>query len=193
MQSGGKRAVRSQIEYSGRLLLSDVKIRMAALRQELESVYDQYGHSLFACALAITGNANLAEDAVHDAFCRAFRLKRCPDNTSAYMFRSVRHAAIDIRRKNSRVLAWSLDTCRDRAAPETADRIESEEQLGQVLEAMLQLNDNEREIVMARLVGDTKFRDIAAARAQPLGTITALYHRGLAKLKKLVEKRDGSI
>lgn len=166
---------------------------MAALRQELESVYDQHGRSLFACALAITGNANLAEDAVHNAFCRAFRLKQSPDNASAYMFQSVRHAAIDIRRKNSRVLTWSLDTCRDMAAPETSGGIEADEQLRQVLEAMHQLNANEREIVIARLVGDTKFRDIAAARAQPLGTVTALYHRGLAKLKKLVEKRDGSI
>jgi len=166
---------------------------MTTLRQELESVYDQHGRSLFACALAITGSANLAEDAVHNAFCRAFRLKRSPDNASAYMFQSVRHAAIDIRRKNSRLLTWSLDMCRDMAARENLGGIEAEEQMEQVLEAMRQLNDNEREIVMARLVGHTKFRDIAAVRAQPLGTVTALYHRGLAKLKKLVEKRDGSI
>ena len=71
---------------------------MKLIRQELEKIYDQYGYQLFACALSVLGNKELAEDAVHDAFCRCLRLAELPNNFRAYLFRSVRNAAVDILR-----------------------------------------------------------------------------------------------
>ena len=165
---------------------------MGSLSAELESIYDQHGRALFVSALAITGNRGLAEDAVHDAFCRAFRLRRRPDNLAAYMAQSVRHAAIDIRRKHRRLRTWQAETCLDVAADLGPSEVEVDEQFRQVLRAMRQLNENEREVVMERLIGDMKFREIAEWHGMPLGTVTALYHRGLKKLKGLLERHDGT-
>ena len=47
---------------------------MRKLRREMERVYDQHGSQLFTCALAVTRSPELAEDAVHEAFCRGLRL-----------------------------------------------------------------------------------------------------------------------
>ena len=67
---------------------------------DLENIYARYRQGLFTLALSITGCATRAEDAVHDAFVRLCRGEiALTGDAVAYVFRSVRNAAITQMRR----------------------------------------------------------------------------------------------
>ena len=152
----------------------------------MEKVYDQYGRQLFTCALAVTGRPELAEDAMHDAFCRGFRLEAIPRNLKAYMFRSVRNAAIDQLRKRARISSLTEDYVFDTSA-DPVELAEQRQFRRIVAGALLKLSDDERETIVQHLYADLTFQEIADMRERSIGTVASWYRRGLAKMKDYLE------
>ena len=157
------------------------------LRREMEMVYDQFGPQLFTCALSVTRCSSLAEDAIHEAFCRGFRLSEVPRNVKAYMFRSVRNAAIDEIRKRSRASSLEEDYIFDGSSGPVELAVEKQFR-GQVAGALMKLAPDERETIVQHIYADLTFREISELRDCPLGTVTSWYRRGIAKLKNEMEK-----
>jgi len=160
--------------------------QMQKLRREMEKVYDQYGGQLFTCALGVTGCSGLAEDAIHEAFCRGFGLTEIPRNLKAYMFRSVRNAAIDQLRRRKRTGAAVENYIFD-ASPGPVERAARNQLRRRVAEALLKLSEDERETIVQHLYADLTFQEIADIRERPIGTIASWYRRGVEKLKGLIE------
>jgi len=160
---------------------------MHTLNGHLDSLYREHRQQLFTCALAITRCPDRAEDAVQEAFCRLFRLSSAPRNLRAYVFRSVRNAAVDQLRRNpmpdEEVSEFIFDP-----APGPRDTAADNEFRQQVTEALRSLSEDERETIVEHLYGDLTFREIAEIRDAPLGTITAWYRRGLDKLRARLEE-----
>ncbi|MHC4648079.1 MAG: RNA polymerase sigma factor [Planctomycetota bacterium] len=120
------------------------------LRREMERIYDQYGSQLFTCALSVTGSRDLAEDAIHDAFCRGLRLSYVPGNLKAYMFRSVRNAAIDQIRKRGRTSSLQEDYVFDSSAGPS--QLAQEHQFKRRLaRALMKVSEDERETIVQHL------------------------------------------
>ena len=70
------------------------------MHQRLERIYREHRQGLFTLALAITRCPQSAEDAVHDAFVRLWRSRLRPGGDPvAYVFASVRNAALDVLRR----------------------------------------------------------------------------------------------
>ncbi|MHC4361488.1 MAG: RNA polymerase sigma factor [Planctomycetota bacterium] len=159
---------------------------MRTVRREMERVYDQYGSQLFTFALAVTRRPDLAEDAMHEAFCRGLRLTEAPRNVKAYMFRSVRNAAIDQLRRKGRTRSLSEDYIFDSSAG-PMELAQQNQFRHRVAAALLKLAEDERETIVQHLYTDLTFQEIADLRERPLGTITSWYRRGLAKLKEHLE------
>jgi RNA polymerase sigma-70 factor (ECF subfamily) len=160
---------------------------MRKLRREMERVYDQHGSQLFTCALAVTRSPELAEDAVHEAFCRGLRLTQEPRNLKAYMFRSVRNAAIDQLRRRSRLTSLTEEYIFDSSAG-PSDVAEQRQFARHVAQALLKLSDDERETIVQHLYADLTFQEIADLRERSIGTIASWYRRGIEKLKNLMEQ-----
>lgn len=162
---------------------------MSLLREDLTELYDNAGDQLFRCALAVTTSGDLAEDAVHDAFIKAFRIAKKPDNLKAYMFRAVRNAAVDIVRRQSKVVQ-----------PASERLFEISEQVNGlahhgldvdfVTQTLASLSDDERETILEHLVAGLTLREIAALRQRPCGTIATWYRRGIEKLRSKMSKHD---
>jgi len=159
---------------------------MRTLRREMEKIYDQYGSRLYICALSVTRRPELAEDAIHEAFCRGFRLTEVPRNLKAYMFRSVRNAAIDQLRRRRKTSSLSEDYIFDSSAG-PSELVEQKQLKHQAAEALLKLSEDERETIVQHLYADLTFQEIADIRQRSIGTVTSWYRRGLAKMKDLVE------
>ena len=164
---------------------------MKSLGRKLERMYDQFGQQLFLCALAVTGNGELAEDAVHDAFYGVLRTQNVPGNLKAYLFRSVRNAAIDIMRRERTVKLRIEDVFECRQEP--GGNAEKEQLLGRVARGLSRLTESERETIMQHLLAGMTFRELAELQGRPIGSITSWYHRGITKLRKQMEKQDGQI
>jgi len=160
---------------------------MKSLRRELEKVYDECGKQLFTCALAVTNDRALAEDTVHEAFSRLFRLEHVPRKMKAYVFRCVRNAAIDTMRRSGRTTSLSADHLFDSSAGprEVAEKNEFQERAARALST---LTETERETIVQHLYADLTFREIAELRDISIGTVTSWYRRGLAKLRTRMEE-----
>jgi RNA polymerase sigma factor (sigma-70 family) len=163
--------------------------RLRALRSfadRLEQVYRDYREPLFACALAITRSTAHAEDAVHEAFCRLLGQNSRPRDLKAYVFRTVRNAAIDqVGRHRQRGEAlpefmFDPDPAPDQAATEGEFR-------RQVAAALHELSADEYETIIQHIYGGLTFREVAAIRQAPQGTVAGWYQRGLKKLRAKLE------
>jgi RNA polymerase sigma-70 factor (ECF subfamily) len=159
---------------------------MKTLSDALERIYREYRQQLFSCALAVTRCPERAEDAVHDAFSRLFRLNIRPRNLKVYVFRAVRNAAIDqIRRNPLPPDAWDTFIFEPSEGPrEMAARDEFKQRAAK---ALLTVSDDERETIVQHLYADLTFREIARLRGAPAGTVAAWYYRGLKKLRARLE------
>jgi RNA polymerase sigma-70 factor (ECF subfamily) len=148
----------------------------------VELFYRENQQRLFICAMAITRRSDLAEDAVQEAFCRLVRTSVEPQNMKAYVFRAVRNAAIDQRRKSSSATEMDAEFVFD-PRPNPCETAVAAEFCRRAAVALQELSPNESETIVEHLFGSLSFREIADTREAPLGTVTAWYRRGIDKLR----------
>lgn len=160
---------------------------MRTLNGALERIYLEYRQQLFTCAVGITRCPGRAEDAIQEAFCRLFRLDSKPRHLKAYVFRTVRNAAIDQVRRNPAPGDELKELIFDPGAG-PRDRAADNEFKRRAAEALLTLSEDERETIVEHIYGNLTFREIARVREAPLGTVTAWYRRGLKKLRDRLEE-----
>ena len=152
---------------------------------DIDRFYRRHRQQLFTYALSITYCPEAAEDAVQDAFYRIYRKQRIEGNVKAYVFRSVRNAALNQVRRNVRP-AQPCDTYIFANGSDPAVNGNQRELIRRVAETLRELSADERETIVQHLFGGLTFREIAELRGDPLGSVTSWYRRGLAKLKHLL-------
>jgi RNA polymerase sigma-70 factor (ECF subfamily) len=145
----------------------------------------------YRLTLSILRHSHDAEDALQEAFVRAWRelpdLRDC-ERWQAWFRRIVVSAAIDTgRRKNSHrfvPLGFHEPPPDDDASDSFADRDE-------VVRAMGSLDTKDRALLALRFGHDLELPDVAAALGIPLGTAKSRLHRALARMRKELENEDG--
>ncbi len=158
--------------------------------EELERVFRRHERSLFVCALAITRSRELAEDAVQEAFYRLFRMAVDPENVKAYVYRSVRNAAVDQASRfplDGQPLNESFFDLKENPV-EVAVRGEFERR---VEDALRRVSPDERETILQHIYGDLTFREIAELREVSINTVASWYRRGMEKLRTELEHEYG--
>ena len=160
---------------------------MPRLDGALERFYCDQRQRLFTCALAVTRCPDRAEDAIQEAFSRLFRLRKSPENLKSYVFRSVRNAAVDQVRRNPQPVETDMEFIFDPEADARADA-EVKELHRRVGQALLTMQENERETIVLHLYADLTFREIAELTEAPPGTVASWYPRGSEKLRSMLEE-----
>jgi len=157
------------------------------VHQRLETIYREHRQGLFTLALSITRCGQSAEDAVHDAFVRLWKSSARPGGDPvAYVFASVRNAALDVTRRQratSELHESMFDSRRLDPAAQAAEN-EQAERLGQIVD---RLPDRQRETVVMKLYGGLTFQQIADAVAEPLQTVASRYRRALERIQREVD------
>ncbi len=157
---------------------------MVALTHWLEKTYRDYRTQLFRCAWQILRNQEQAEDAVHAAFARSLRLFECPENEKGYMMAAVRNAALDLKKREHKHLAFDIDKNEPSDWKEPADRLEVQLESLQLLK---------REVIELHLKVGLSFAEIADLKKEPVSTVTSRYRRAIQELKNLygvIHERD---
>jgi RNA polymerase sigma-70 factor (ECF subfamily) len=161
---------------------------------DLEDIYARHRQGLFTLALSITRCAARAEDAVQDAFVRLCRRnaagprgeaegqRAAGADPVAYVFASVRNAAVDLVRRappdagrSASIFAGSGDTA-------DAGAIDAERRHW-VERAVDTLPPEQREAVILRVYAGLSFAQIAVTVDAPLQTVASRYRRGLERLR----------
>jgi len=142
-----------------------------------ETLYEQEYPRLLRALVAIAGDEGAAEDAVQEAFVRAYKQGLASlDRPGAWLLVvATRVLFRDRRRRVTDVAVETLPTARDEIdfAIERAD----------LLVALRQLPERQRAVVVARYYYDQSYEEIAKAFDIRTGNVGATLSQALAKLR----------
>ena len=154
---------------------------------DFERIYKEHKQGLYALALSVTKRPDQAEDALHDAFTRIFRTQREPTGDYvAYVYACVRNAAIDkLRKRTHAQMPEAMIFQSDAMRP--PELLETEERDTLLQNAINELPEHEKQVIIMKIYGQLTFEQIAQANEQPLATVASRYRRTLTKLKSILE------
>lgn len=170
-----------------------------------DDLIDAFGTRLHGYLYRLIGSRDDADDLLQDVFLRVVRMigsYRHDDRFEGWLFRIATNLVRDqIRRtgRGPRVIPFETGTSRSEQAgagwseteDDSAPAPESSMQLADDVDALqkglAKLPEAEREVIMLRHFSDLSFAEIAEAMETPLGTALARAHRGLQKLRDLMD------
>ena len=160
-------------------------------REALSRIYEKYLNNLLTLAMALLNDAGAAEDVVHDVFvsfaksAENFKLR---GNLKSYLATCVINRARDRIRTNQRQSTRSdkIDLISSEANEPDRSVISSEKSQ-RLNHAIAQLPGLQREVIILRLKGQMKFKEIARLQGVSVSTIQGRYRYGLNKLRSLLD------
>jgi RNA polymerase sigma-70 factor (ECF subfamily) len=173
--------------------------------QAYQELLEAYGPRLYGYFMRATGNHHDAEDLLGELRLRLGRRLGEYDHRGRFepwLFRVAANLVRDrIRRRRVRPglsdpLQESdempLDSQLASDAPPVDAKLIAEEAHERVDAALARLDAKTREMILLRHFAQLSFREIAEMEGCPLGTVLAKVHRGLRKLRELIEHDDPS-
>lgn len=207
--AGSRVAVRNRVEWlagartgaasrltGGELDLESALMRRIARRDQkaLAALYDRLAPLAYGLALRILADRRLAEDAVQEAFLRAWRRARqfeaARGSARGWLLRIVRNAAIDQLRSLQALQRADARGCesleRAPAAPDAAAA--DSERAGLLRAALDRLPPDQRYVIEIAYFQGLSHSEIASREGIPLGTVKTRIRDGVRRLRKLAEE-----
>ena len=152
----------------------------------LEALYRRMRVRVFAVALAVAGDRGIAEDVMQDTFVRVYSAAsgyRPGSRARAWVLTIARHLALDAMRRRAREKVSGVAGHGAAAAVGEPDGIRLD-----VVNALLQLGEVDRQIVVMHDMAGLTHAEIAAELGLPAGTVRWRYRVALARLRPLVQE-----
>lgn len=141
-------------------------------------------------ASRMLGSADAAEDAVQDAFIRAYdQLGQCrdPDNFAGWFFLILRNRCFAERRRHRRI--DGLELADGLAAPDTTPAaVERDEQIRSLEQALLQLTPEQREVFVLKHVEELSYDEISTRVGTGVAALKMRMHRAYDRLRELLKE-----
>lgn len=154
--------------------------------EELSLLWQQHAPALLLIARGYCRSANgVAEDCVQEAFIRLARQEPQPNIPSAWLLTTVRNAAIDAVRSHQRRTQREQIVAGDRPLWfEPVDTLNLDSpSTERIQNALQELDDSTRDIVVAHLWNNMTFRQIASAFDLSAATAHRKYENGIEQLR----------
>ena len=158
----------------------------------LRAIYDKYESDLLTLAANLVSDPVTAEDIVQDVFIglvRSASRLRLRRSLRAYLATAVANRARDEYRRQSRRRTSSLEEAEHVPAgweDGPVQMVIDSEQMHRVRQGLMELPYEQREVLMLRMHGDMKFRQIAAHQGISIKTAISRYQYGLNKLRSML-------
>ena len=163
--------------------------------QALAEIYDTLSPAIYAYAMRLLGDVELAEDCVAETFSRfltAVSFGGGPrDYLKAYLYRVAHNWITDgyRRARPESPLELNLElTADENAEPHTSVVDEMERQ--ELRAALALLTPEQRQVVTLKYLENLDNAEIAEALQKPVGAIKSLQHRALATLRRILEGNE---
>jgi RNA polymerase sigma-70 factor, ECF subfamily len=155
---------------------------------------ERYQRPAYAVALSVTGRHEDAEDAAQESFLVALdRLEECrsPERFGGWLMTIVRNRSKNLIRRESLRETEQVPHGARSGAP-TPDRVAETTELRRLLEqALLELPDVQRQIVLLHDLEGWKHREIAERLDLPSGTVRSHLHFARKALRKALRSIPG--
>ena len=157
--------------------------------RQLGELVERYWPALVAFADRVCGEA---EDVVQAAFIKLAAEEPVPDNCVAWLFTVVKRQASNARLSTNRRRQRETEAIANQQGPVDGDRSASalDPSALDLRELLYQLEDRERETVVARVWGGLSFEQLAELTGESKATVWRLYQSGIAKLKQVYRELE---
>lgn len=165
----------------------------------LGTLYDRYGRVAYGLAYRILGEAEAAEDVVHDAFISAWRgaASYRPErgNARAWLLSIVHHRAVDVLRRKTTFRSAPLDAADEKPSDQdTAEEATRNVEHASVRAALEALPPAQRRTIELAYFGGYTHVELSELMGVPLGTVKGRMRIGLQKLRRALElQRAGTV
>jgi RNA polymerase sigma factor (sigma-70 family) len=154
------------------------------LAEEIAALYAKEAPGMLRYACPLTGDTDMARDAVQEAFFRFFLSRSAGQSIvspRAWLFRVVRNYLLDHKRAASRNIG-DVEALLNLPAP---PHVSGEERVSDLLQELAQIGLSAREIECVRLrMEDLRYDEIAGVLGLQPGTVGALLTRAHEKMRK---------
>ena len=169
-----------------RAVLAGDAERYAVLVRRYRDRYARY-------AARMLGSPDAAEDAVQDAFVRAFsQLGQCrePDNFAGWFFLILRNRCFAERRRSARAGRRLEETHEAIAAPDRTDGAVERRETERALErAVATLTPEQREVFVLKHVEGLPYEEIAQRTGATVASLKMRMHRAYDRLREQLKER----
>ena len=162
------------------------------MNKALEKLYKEHRQGLYTYALSLTHSPQMAEDAIQTGFLGVLK-RDCGrkdlakyDNLVAYVFRSVRNAAVDLGRSSMRQRDLSellFRTLEPKIGIDPGEVCLMNERNEILRQAIDKLEPKDRETVVLKLFAGLTFEQAGETIATSPKTVATRYRRALDKLQ----------
>jgi RNA polymerase sigma factor (sigma-70 family) len=150
----------------------------------LGRLLDEHGAAL---ALYASQWTEAADDCVQEALVELARQPQLPNHPAAWLYRVVKNRALNMargarrrRERESQAMAERFVVAQQRAATDRSDSLAA-------IEALEQMETEDRELVVMRIWGGLKYEEIAEALTISTSSAHRQYERALIKLRQILE------
>ena len=150
----------------------------------LGRLLDEHGAALALYASQWTASA---DDCVQEALVELACRPQLPNHPAAWLYRVVKNRALNMargarrrRERESQAMAERFVVAQQSTAPDRSDSLVA-------IEALEQLETNDRELVVMRIWGNLTYEEIGAALNISTATAFRQYERALIKLRNILE------
>ncbi len=162
----------------------------------LEALYDLYADRIYRYILLRVGDGDLAGDLTTEVFVRVFKhiprfrlnRRRPAASFSAWVYRIAANLVTDHRRQAKRLTAvdFAEDVVRSADPIDPYDHLEHNELLENLREAINQLSEEQRLVILGKFGEGMSNAEVAAWLGKTEGAVKSLQHRALHALGKLL-------
>ena len=156
----------------------------------LDALYTRFGRVAYGLALRIVRDADLAQDAVQEAFLSAWRTAATFDpsrgNASSWLLTLVHRRAVDVVRREQRRRAEPLDDAPVASGDAPDEDAWIRERRRTVQAALARLSPDQRQALELAYYGGLSQSELAERLGVPLGTVKSRMFAALARLRDVL-------
>ena len=171
--------------------MSTEKIRIV-----FQKIYEEYADGIFRYCYFQVSERERAKDLTQDTFIKFWEYVSAGnevEHNKSFLYRIATNTIIDYRRKNK---AISLEKITEEGFDLADERDEGKEKEilfegEQAVRAVAELPEKYRDVLMLRYVDDFSIKEIAEISGEKENNVSVRIHRGLDKLKIILDKYNG--
>jgi len=157
-------------------------------KDALGRIYKKYRDYLLILAVALSHNASLSEDAVHDVFV-SFAEKlaqfKLTGSLKAYLATCVANRIRELMR-NQQAASLKKDCLETSDLTESSSTVVCNEELNELSSALSKLSNEQREVIVLHIHGQMRFRSIAELLGISVNTVKGRYRYGINRLRSIL-------
>jgi RNA polymerase sigma-70 factor (ECF subfamily) len=156
--------------------------------QEFDEIFNRFEIPLLQYARRIIGDREQARDAVQETFVKFQRngALRCKDEPATWLFTVCRNAALNICRKERRMMYVDEQVIEARESEQAMpfDQLEHEEATGFLLQIVGTLPPRQQEVIQLKFQNDLSYQQIAEILQTTANNVGVLLHTALKTLRQ---------